>query len=481
MERRSLAVASQAVVADPPLGRRREFSLHLSQRLVLDVLALVDVVLVVVAAILAKYLYINFFLESGQHPEPYIVAGIAGGVTTYYVVRSWGLHERSAILDWRSRWRDLLFCIGLSFLVLIAVAYLLKLSADFSRGWLLTWLALTSVLVPLGRIASARMLRWLTAAGSAVRRIAIVADGPSGQLLAEQLRDASGIVVAGVFEVAPSEENTWEAAIAEVISIGERNAIDEVVIAPSRPDERAGHLIDQLSVLPVHVWLYVADLRLPIHGTERLGSVNLLEVKSKPMGDWENVIKLLLDYALGTVCTILFTPLMLAIALAIRLDSPGPAIFRQRRHGYNHSVIDVYKFRTMTVQENGDRIAQASKDDARVTRVGRFLRRTSLDELPQLINVLKGEMSLVGPRPHAVAHNIYYRQHLESYARRHLVKPGMTGLAQINGLRGSTEDPDKMRRRVQMDLYYIENWSLWMDIKILALTPLRGFVHDNAY
>lgn len=449
--------------------------------MVLDLLALVDVSLVVLAAVLAKYFYITVFLASAQHLEPYIAAGVAGGLMTLYQLRSHGLQERAAFLDWRQHWPDLIFCIALSFLFLIALAYLLKLSANYSRGWLLTWLALAMALVPLGRLGSGRLLQWLTDTGSAVRRVAIVADRASGQRLAGQLRGACGITVAGVFEVAPAEEHAWDTTIAQVIAAGERNAFDEIVVVPSRPDARAGRTIDQLSVLPVHVWLYVADLSVPIRGTERLGGVNLLEVKSKPIGDWANVSKMLLDYVLASICIILFAPLMLAIAVAIRLDSPGPAIFRQRRHGFNHSVIDVYKFRTMTVQENGETIAQASKDDARVTRVGRLLRRTSLDELPQLFNVLKGEMSLVGPRPHAVAHNHYYRQHVESYARRHIVKPGMTGLAQVSGLRGSTEDPEKMRRRVQMDLYYIENWSLWMDIKILALTPLRGFVNHNAF
>jgi hypothetical protein len=154
--------------------------------------------------------------------------------------------------------------------------------------------------------------------------------------------------------------------------------------------------------------------------------------------------------------------------------------FRQRRHGYNHRLIDVYKFRSMTVAENGDHVVQAKKNDARVTRVGKFLRRTSLDELPQLFNVLKGEMSLVGPRPHAVAHNQHYRERLQRYANRHCVKPGMTGWAQIHGFRGPTEDPEKMRKRVHMDLYYIENWSIWLDLKIIALTPFVGFVHRNA-
>ena len=173
--------------------------------------------------------------------------------------------------------------------------------------------------------------------------------------------------------------------------------------------------------------------------------------------------------------------MMLAVALAIKLESPGPVFFKQRRHGYNHRLIYVYKFRTMRVTEDGPVVVQAKKDDERITRIGKFLRRSSIDELPQLFNVLKGEMSLVGPRPHAVAHNQHYCERLERYANRHCVKPGMTGWAQIHGFRGPTEDPEKMRRRVEMDLYYIENWSLWLDLKIIALTPFLGFVNRNAF
>jgi putative colanic acid biosynthesis UDP-glucose lipid carrier transferase len=215
-------------------------------------------------------------------------------------------------------------------------------------------------------------------------------------------------------------------------------------------------------------------------GTARLGAVSLLQVKPKPIRDWGHVVKLALDYLLATISLLVFAPLMLAIACAIKLDSKGAVLFRQRRHGYNHRIIDVYKFRTMTVQENGSHVEQARKDDPRITRVGRFLRRTSLDELPQLFNVFKGEMSLVGPRPHALAHNQFYAEQLKRYANRHCVKPGITGWAQINGLRGPTEDPEKMRRRVELDLHYIEHWSIWLDLKILVLTPLRGFVHRNA-
>jgi putative colanic acid biosynthesis UDP-glucose lipid carrier transferase len=203
-------------------------------------------------------------------------------------------------------------------------------------------------------------------------------------------------------------------------------------------------------------------------------------VQPKPIRDWGYLAKLVFDYTIATVSVVLFAPLMLIIALAIKLDSRGPVIFRQRRHGFNHRVIDIFKFRTMTVVENDDRVEQARKNDPRVTRIGRLLRKTSLDELPQLFNVLRGEMSLVGPRPHALAHNHHYCDKLDRYASRHCVKPGMTGWAQINGLRGPTDDPEMMRLRVLLDLYYIENWSLWLDVKIIAATPFVGFVHRNA-
>jgi putative colanic acid biosynthesis UDP-glucose lipid carrier transferase len=211
-----------------------------------------------------------------------------------------------------------------------------------------------------------------------------------------------------------------------------------------------------------------------------MDTFNLLQVRPKPIDNWGFLLKSGFDYVGGALALLFFAPLMLVIAMAIKIDSRGPVLFRQRRHGFNHRVIDVFKFRTMTTAENGDCVDQARKNDPRVTRVGRFLRRTSLDELPQLINVMKGEMSLVGPRPHALAHNVHYAERLDLYATRHRVKPGMTGWAQINGYRGPTENPDMMRMRVRMDLYYIENWSLWLDIRIIALTPFVGFIHPNA-
>jgi putative colanic acid biosynthesis UDP-glucose lipid carrier transferase len=450
--------------------------------MVLDVIMLAEVGIVVIAATLAKVIYIVLVLESSQALEPYVVAGIVGGILAHYTMRTRGLYEPAAVLGWRTRLYDMFVSIGLAFLALIALAYLFKLSSDYSRGWMLTWLALVSVLLPASRPLSARLLRWLTATGSTVRRIAIVASESAGLRLAERLCRTPGIAIAGIFPLSEESERPGFANVADLIAMGQRNEFDEVVIAASdalRP--RAAQLVEELRVLPVDMWVYAADLDMPIHSVTRLGDASLFQVNTQSLRDWGYVSKLALDYVVGSVSLLLFAPVMLAIAVAIRLESSGPVLFRQRRHGYNHRLIDVYKFRTMTVGENGDHVVQAHKDDARVTRVGKFLRRTSLDELPQLFNVLKGEMSLVGPRPHAVAHNHHYRERLERYANRHCVKPGMTGWAQVKGFRGPTEDPEKMRKRVEMDLYYIENWSLWLDIKILALTPLVGFVHRNAF
>jgi len=192
--------------------------------------------------------------------------------------------------------------------------------------------------------------------------------------------------------------------------------------------------------------------------------------------------KTIFDYVFAVVALVLISPLLLLIALAIKLDSPGPVIFKQKRHGWNGKIIHVYKFRSMKVhQETGLTITQATRNDPRITRIGAFLRRTSLDELPQFFNVLQGRLSVVGPRPHAVAHNEQYKELVPRYMLRHKVKPGITGWAQINGYRGETNTLDKMEKRVEHDLHYIENWSLWLDCYIIFMTIFKGFVNKNAY
>jgi Undecaprenyl-phosphate glucose phosphotransferase len=480
MSRRILATAtSRATIIDPFAGAQ-PVGARVPHRMLVDVVALIDVMLVVLAAFAAKLLYISLLFDDPQAQQPYLVAGLAGGLVVHYVMRLHRLHEPAAILAWRDRIGVLLISVGLSFLTLIAMAYLLKISAGYSRGWLLTWLCLSALLLIASRPLLARLQSWLAATGYTARRIAIVGDGAARERMVQTLRDVSGVRIAGVFSDAGDGDLGRNGSVEELIAIGQRNEIDEVAIALSdAPNQDTERLVESLSILPVDVWLCPTAFAMPILATARVGTLSLLQVKLKPIREWGYLIKLAFDYVAGAICLVAFAPLMLAIAVAIKIDSSGPVFFRQRRHGFNHRIIDVFKFRTMIVTENGDRIDQARKNDPRVTRVGRLLRRTSLDELPQLFNVLRGEMSLVGPRPHALAHNQHY-QRFDRYASRHCVKPGMTGWAQINGLRGPTEDPEKMLLRVRMDLYYIENWSLWLDLKIIAATPFVGFIHRNA-
>jgi putative colanic acid biosynthesis UDP-glucose lipid carrier transferase len=193
------------------------------------------------------------------------------------------------------------------------------------------------------------------------------------------------------------------------------------------------------------------------------------------------VLKRIEDVLLSIIILVLISPILLVIAIAIKLTSKGPVIFKQKRYGLNGKEIKVYKFRSMTTQDNGTVVKQATKNDSRITPLGAFLRKTSLDELPQFINVLQGKMSIVGPRPHAVAHNEEYRKIVPKYMQRHLVKPGITGWAQINGWRGETDSLEKMEKRIEFDLHYINSWNLWLDIKIILLTVFKGFINKNAY
>ncbi|EJG9791163.1 undecaprenyl-phosphate glucose phosphotransferase, partial [Klebsiella pneumoniae] len=211
------------------------------------------------------------------------------------------------------------------------------------------------------------------------------------------------------------------------------------------------------------------------------GNIQTISIFTSPFDGEGAVLKRIEDIILGLFFTLLSLPAMLIVAIGIKLTSPGPVLFKQNRYGLNGKQIQVWKFRTMRVMENSAVVTQATRNDPRITKFGAFLRKTSLDELPQFINVLQGRMSIVGPRPHAVAHNEQYRVLVENYMIRHKVKPGITGLAQINGFRGETDTLDKMEKRIQFDLQYIQSWSLLLDLKIIFLTFFRGFVGKNAF
>jgi len=247
-------------------------------------------------------------------------------------------------------------------------------------------------------------------------------------------------------------------------------------------------MLRKLWVLPVDIRLsaHMNKLRFQPRAYSYIGTVPLLDVFDKPIADWDIVMKYLFDKILGTLCLILAAPVMLLVAIAVKTTSRGPILFKQKRYGFNNELVEVFKFRSMYLEQlDYDAIKLVRRDDPRVTPVGRFIRKTSLDELPQLFNVVfKGNLSLVGPRPHAVhamTAQHQYDEVVDGYFARHRVKPGITGWAQIHGWRGSTDTAEKIQKRVECDLYYIENWSIWLDLYILAVTPFALFNLENAY
>ena len=260
--------------------------------------------------------------------------------------------------------------------------------------------------------------------------------------------------------------------------------IDMVYIAlPMRAETRVRELIAKLSDTTVSVYLvpdfFMFDLLHASWGN--VGDLPVVSISETPFYGVDGFVKRMEDIILASLFLMLVAIPMVFIAIGVKLSSPGPLFFRQRRYGLRGNEIEVWKFRTMSVMEDDDNVIQAKKDDPRVTRFGAFLRRTSLDELPQLINVLQGNMSLVGPRPHAVAHNEFYRKQVDRYMLRHKVKPGITGLAQVNGWRGETDSLDKMQKRIEFDLAYIQNWSLWLDLQIIFRTMFLVFSDKSAY
>jgi putative colanic acid biosynthesis UDP-glucose lipid carrier transferase len=450
--------------------------------MLIDVLMISDVVCVILAAALARVIYLDFVLETNAPILSYIVVGCITGAVLHQVMRLQGLYDPTVLFRWPAYFWKLLLSIMSSFLIVIAFGYLLKLSADYSRGWMLIWLVLCVLTITLARLVAASVLERLVASGATARRAVVLVPGTAGEGLLEQLRKTPNLIVSRLVSVDLSNAEETAATVKALVSAAEHGEFDEAIIAVSDNLSAARSLLlEPLSELSLDVWLYMADLPTPVHDVACLGKAAVLQVKRRPqqMREWSYIAKQGLDYVGAALGLILMAPLMVMVAIAIKLDSRGPVFFSQRRHGYNQLVINVLKFRTMTVTED-DVVVQARRGDERVTRVGRILRATSIDELPQLFNVLRGEMSLVGPRPHAVSHNDHYGQRLLRYRHRHMVKPGITGLAQVSGFRGPTEDLEKMRKRVECDLYYIENWSLWLDIKIIARTIAAGCAHENA-
>lgn len=325
------------------------------------------------------------------------------------------------------------------------------------------------------------------------RRVAVYGASPDSARIFTAMVGQRDVSFVGLFESRQDVERQTLIGIPvggdfdDLEALARTGAIDEIIIAlPHWAKKRTEKLAARLAQFPVDVHVPVENAKdLPRTDRKfhlsRFGEIQFAQIQQSPLSDWALVAKVAQDRIGGAVLLAALSPIFALIAVAIKLDSAGPVFFRQKRHGLCGREITVWKFRSMRVMENGPVVNQVTKDDARITRVGRLLRKSSLDELPQLINVVLGEMSIVGPRPHAVAHNDHYARFIEAYNGRNQMKPGITGWAQVNGYRGETKEIELMEKRVAHDLWYIRNWSLWLDIKIILMTPIYGLVHKNAY
>lgn len=385
---------------------------------------------------------------------------------------------------------------GLMAAMAVAI-FALQLGSHLSRGWFLAWgIAGAGWLVAL-RMVFASVLRHYNAHGQLNRRAVIVGGGPDAEqsIAALQHSHDTGITLLGLFDDRHDERSPDETrglrklgSVNDLIAFVRNTRVDTLIVTlPVHAEARLMQIVSRLWVLPVDIRLsaHAQKLRYRPRAYSYIGNLALLDVFDKPLGDWGPLLKSIEDKLIASLALLILSPVIALVALAVKLDSKGPVLFRQKRYGFNNELIEVYKFRSMyTDMADVDARKLVTKDDPRVTRVGRFIRKTTLDELPQLFNVLKGDLSLVGPRPHATkasAAGTLYENAVQGYFARHKVKPGMTGWAQINGWRGETDTEEKIRARVEHDLHYIENWSLTFDLYILARTPLALLNTKNAY
>lgn len=397
------------------------------------------------------------------------------------------------------------------FLLLIIAGYLTKTLETYSRLWAVGWYLSALIGLGLVRVAGEAKLRRLRRSGRLASTVAVVDLCGQGADFARRLvRESVDLRLLGVFfsppaSIAPASgpigtvtsanDNTEteedagpdRSRLADLIALSRLFRIDDVLVLVSgeRPGTDVPAVLRLLGTIPANIRLCPVLPELahaPIRDAAMWHDRAVLTVHHRPLGGWSSTVKRAEDLVLGGVMAVVLAPLMLIIAAAVKIDSRGPVLFRQPRQGFNHNVFTVLKFRSM-VQEAGasHEVKQATRNDSRVTRLGRILRRTSLDELPQILNVLRGDMSLVGPRPHAIVHNELYSGLIDDYLGRHRVQPGITGWAQVNGLRGETETLDKMQRRVEFDLNYIDNWSVWLDLKIIFYTALSVLRDSAAY
>ena len=478
-------------ISDRRMAGRRDASYPISSTVVTGIFVLLDAFWFLVSGMVCYTVYIG---GSVWDADLYPMAVCFICLVTLFLFRYSGLYEFNAIMAPFANLAQIAVSCMTAFLFLMAVYFSLKVSEEVSRVWTFSYAISAFGCIFLTRVIGFFVISHLANIGIFARNVLIVGGGRQAERLIEQLSKETPQFnnIIGVFDdrharIGPRVANVPVLGnLDEMMSYVRNNRIDDIIVTlPWNADERLMSIISRLRELPanIHLGSDLVGFRFPYRPSpNHFIGIPMMEVVKTPLSGWNIVVKWLEDRILSTLLILLFSPVLLAVAAAIRMESPGPIIFRQKRYGYNNEVFFIYKFRSM--YHGGPppgKTVQATKDDPRITAVGRFIRRTSLDELPQLFNVFRGQMSLVGPRPHAVDHNEEYAALIKGYFARHRVKPGITGWAQVNGLRGETDTLDKMEARVRYDTYYAENWSLLFDLQILARTAIVGFVNKNAY
>lgn len=452
---------------------------------------LLDPVFIILASLLAYY--IRFPQQPLLLSEDYRMIVVVSVFCVIAVFPLFGLYSSLRGQSLFKQARSILLAWCSVVLIIIVVLFGLKVSSDYSRLWLGYWATLGLVFLLISRLFIYGVLQFQRRKGRNVRSVIIVGAGDLGKRLVRQVKASpwTGFKVIAFFDDNHNlhgqtvEETFVYAGLDDLSQFIVKNQIDEIWIAlPLRAEERMKSLLYSLRHFTVNIKLIpdIFGFSLLNQSMTEIAGIPAVNLSDSPMGGINQYIKAIEDFILGLIIFILILPFAVLIGIGIKLSSPGPVLFKQKRHGWDGKVINVYKFRTMRMHtEEGGIVTQAKQNDSRVTRFGAFLRKTSLDELPQFYNVLQGRMSIVGPRPHAIEHNELYKNQVDKYMLRHMVKPGITGWAQVNGFRGETDVLEKMKKRIEFDLFYIENWSLWFDFKIIFLTIMKGFFHKNAY
>jgi Undecaprenyl-phosphate glucose phosphotransferase len=465
-----------------------------------DLLVVWDFLAMIVSACIGDSLYRQTIAAAGYDGfwRPFGTVVAAGAVLAPLALRD----DEFKLNAMTSRSRGLVSRLAKRFALLagalLVVSFATRQTDNLPRSWFVFWIAAGFVLVLSGRMMLSSQVQLLQRKGILRERVAIVGAGPLADRLIGYLTKARplGIEIVGVYDDRelsrlPAGSTAPKGNLADLVETGKRHPIDWVLVTlPGSAEKRLQSIARWIQQLATTVALCPEHVGTDMPALTRRFVDDKLAVTilaDRPLQHrWDRVFKLLEDYILAGLATLLLSPVMALVALAVKLDSPGPVLFRQHRHGWNNGEFSVLKFRTMRHRpdDNGGVLRQTARGDERVTPLGRFLRRTSLDELPQLFNVLRGEMSLVGPRPHAVnmrTQERYGHEIIDVYAHRHRVKPGITGWAQVHGFRGATDTQEQLRQRVEHDLYYIEHWSPVLDFRILVMTVFNVLSGRNAY